>query len=100
MTKKTVTRQELADALSQEVGLNKQEAAKILDHTLNMMVDSIVDEGQLKLSAFGSFNVREKSTRIGRNPRTGVEVPITPRKTISFKASNQLKSRVEKKAAS
>lgn len=95
MTANTLTRQELADYISRDVGVNKLQASRVLDTTLELMIDSIVKEGQLKLSAFGSFNVREKSTRIGRNPRTGVEVPITPRRSISFRASNHLKQKVE-----
>jgi Bacterial nucleoid DNA-binding protein len=95
MTQQTLTRSEISEVLSNEIGVPKQHANTILDTALDAMIDSLVKEGQLKLSAFGSFAVRDKNARVGRNPRTGVEVTITPRKTISFKASTHLKDKVE-----
>jgi len=94
MTNTTLTRNEISEKLSKEIGIPKQQAGNILDITLNEMIESLAKEGELKLSAFGSFSVRQKSDRVGRNPKTGVEVTITPRKAISFKASNSLKTKV------
>lgn len=94
MTQKTLTRSEISEKLSREIGTTKQQASFVLDCALNEMIESLVQEGELKLSAFGSFSVRQKNDRVGRNPKTGVEVTITPRKTISFKASNTLKGKV------
>jgi integration host factor subunit alpha len=90
----TLTRNEISDKLSKEIGVPKQQASNILDTALNEMIESLAKEGELKLSAFGSFSVRQKRDRVGRNPKTGVEVTITPRKAISFKASSSLKGKV------
>ena len=94
MTQKTLTRNEISEKISREVNVTKQQAGIILDCALNEMIESLAREGELKLSAFGSFCVRQKNDRIGRNPKTGVEVTITPRKAVSFKASNALKGKV------
>jgi integration host factor subunit alpha len=94
MTQTTLTRSELADALSRDLSITRQKAMDILEHTLETMIKALEEEGELKLSSFATFFVREKSQRIGRNPKTGQEVMITPRKTISFKASHILKNRV------
>ncbi len=90
----TLTRNDISEKISKELNMPKLHAGNILDTALDMMIESLVADGELKLSAFGSFNVRQKRDRIGRNPKTGVEVTITPRKTISFKASEHLKSKV------
>ena len=94
MTTSTLTRNEISGKLSREIGVPKQQASNILDTALNEMIESLAKEGELKLSAFGSFSVRQKNDRVGRNPKTGVEVTITPRKAISFKASSTLKGKV------
>ncbi|NRA91052.1 MAG: integration host factor subunit alpha [Simkaniaceae bacterium] len=93
MTQTTLTRNEISEKLSREIGVPKQQASLILDTALNEMIESLAKEGELKLSAFGSFSVRQKNDRIGRNPKTGVEAVITPRKAVSFKASNTLKEK-------
>lgn len=90
----TLTRNEISEKIAREIGVPKQQAGNILDTALNEMIESLVTDGELKLSAFGSFSTRQKSDRVGRNPKTGVEVTITPRKTVSFKASDTLKSKV------
>ena len=90
----TLTRNEISEKISQELKMPKLHAGKILDTTLDMMIESSVTDNELKLSAFGSFSVRQKADRVGRNPKTGIEVTITPRKTVSFKASEHLKSKV------
>lgn len=90
----TLTRDEISNRLAKGIGIPKLHASNILDVTLNEMIESIVNDGELKLSAFGSFSVRHKEDRVGRNPKTGIEVRITPRKTVSFKASDCLKNKV------
>lgn len=94
MTGKTVTRADLADAVYENVGLSRAESSQLVDDIFDIMSDAIVREGVLKLSSFGSFVVRRKNERIGRNPKTGVEVPITPRKVVTYKASHVLKGRM------
>ncbi|MFN7709632.1 MAG: integration host factor subunit alpha [Holosporales bacterium] len=97
MSQRTLTRQELTDVLAVRVGLPRQKAGELLEAALDQMVDSLVKDGELKLSSFGSFAVRSKRARVGRNPKTGTEVTITPRRTISFRASHILKDRVERR---
>lgn len=94
MAGSTITRSEISEIIAKAVGVPKQKANDILDSTLNTMCESLVKEGHLKLSSFGSFTIRQKTKRVGRNPKTGVEVTITPRKTISFRASHLLKEKV------
>ena len=95
MTQRTLTRSEISDAIADKTGISRGDALNLLEKILEEMSLAIVKHGQLKLSSFGSFNVRSKSTRLGRNPKTGQEVMITPRKAISFRASHILKDRVE-----
>ena len=94
MTGRTVTRADLADSVYQRVGLSRQESAALVELVLREVSDCIARGENVKLSSFGSFIVRSKAERIGRNPKTGVEVPITPRRVMVFKASNVLKARV------
>ena len=94
MTDKTVTRMELSEAVFREVGLSRNESAQLVESVLEMMSDALVAGEQVKISSFGTFSVREKSARMGRNPKTGEEVPITPRRVMVFKPSNILKQRV------
>lgn len=94
MTGKTITRADLADAVYENIGLSRAESSQLVDDIFDIMSDAIVEEGALKLSSFGSFSVRQKNERIGRNPKTGVEVPITPRKVVTYKASHVLKDRM------
>ena len=95
MSEKTVTRADLADSVYESVGLSRSESSNLVDSVFDIMTDAIVDEGSLKLSSFGSFFVRSKSERIGRNPKTGVEAVITPRKVVTFKPSHVLKTRMD-----
>jgi len=92
MAEKTVTRADLADALYQRLGLSRSESADIVDSVFDEMSDALVEGENVKLSGFGSFVLRDKKERIGRNPKTGVEVPITPRRVLVFKASHILKN--------
>ena len=91
---KTITRADLAEAVYQRVGLSRTESAELVETVLTEISDTLVRGENVKLSSFGSFLVRSKSERIGRNPKTGVEVPITPRRVMVFKPSKIMKSRV------
>jgi len=95
---RTITRADLAEAVYQRVGLSRTESAELVETVLAEISDTLVRGENVKLSSFGSFLVRSKSERIGRNPKTGVEVPITPRRVMVFKPSNIMKSRVNGEA--
>ena len=90
----TVTRADLAEAVYGRVGLSRKESAALVEMVLSEMTDIILRGETVKLSSFGSFVVRSKGERVGRNPKTGVEVPITPRRVLVFKPSNILKARI------
>ncbi len=94
MAGRTVTRADLAEAVYQKVGLSRTESAALVEAVLSEMCDSLARGEMVKLSSFGSFIVREKGERIGRNPKTGVEVPIEPRRVMVFKPSNVMKARI------
>lgn len=96
MANKTVTRADLAEAVYQSVGLSRTESADLVERVLELVSDSLVEGKNVKLSSFGSFLVRSKNERIGRNPKTGEEVPILPRKVLVFKPSNVLKTKINK----
>lgn len=91
---KTVTRADLAEAVYRKVGLSRTESAQIVEMVLQEVCDAIVRGETVKLSSFATFQVRHKNERIGRNPKTGEEVPILPRRVMTFKASNVLKNRI------
>jgi len=90
----TLTRVDLAEAVYQRVGLSRKESAALVQAVLTELSDRLVAGESVKLSSFGSFVVRAKGERIGRNPKTGVEVPITQRRVMVFKPSNVLKARI------
>ena len=90
----TVTRADLAEAVYEQVGLSRNESSDLVESVLQEMADELAQGHSVKISSFGSFSVRQKAERIGRNPKTGVEVPISPRKVLVFKASNVLKEKV------
>jgi integration host factor subunit alpha len=90
----TLTRADLAEAVYKQVGLSRTESADLVELILGEISEAIERGENVKLSSFGSFIVRSKGARIGRNPKTGVEVPITPRRVMVFKASNVLKARI------
>lgn len=96
MAQKTVTRADLAEAVYEAVGLSRTESADLVERFLSIVSDSLVAGENVKLSSFGSFQVRSKNQRIGRNPKTGEEVPILPRQVLVFKPSNVLKSKINK----
>lgn len=90
----TVTRAQLSEAVYQEVGLSRNESAELVENVLDEIVDSLVRGDSVKISSFGSFQVRSKGGRVGRNPKTGEEVPISPRRVLVFRASQVLKDRI------
>ncbi len=96
MAQKTVTRADLAEAVYGTVGLSRTESAELVERVLELIADALIDGANVKLSSFGSFQVRSKNERIGRNPKTGEEVPILPRQVLVFKPSNVLKSKINK----
>jgi integration host factor subunit alpha len=91
---KTVTRADLCEAVYQKVGLSRTESAELVENVIDEICNSIVRGESVKLSSFGSFLVRQKGERIGRNPKTGEEVPISPRRVMVFKPSNVLKQKI------
>ena len=93
----TITRAQLTEAVYQEVGLSRNESADLVESVLAEMSDALVRGEMVKLSSFGSFQVRQKGQRMGRNPKTGEEVPISARHVVTFRASNVLKSKVDSK---
>jgi len=94
MSNRTVTRAQLSEAVYQEVGLSRNESADLLESVLAMVTEALVKDETVKISSFGSFSVRKKGQRIGRNPKTGEEVPILPRKVLVFRPSQVMKARI------
>ncbi|WP_310620512.1 integration host factor subunit alpha [Flexibacterium corallicola] len=94
MGNRTITRADLCEAVYQKVGLSRTESAELVEKVLGEISESLVKGDTVKLSSFGSFVVRSKGERIGRNPKTGEEVPISPRRVMVFKPSNVLKQRI------
>lgn len=94
MAAKTLTRANLAEAVYQEVGLSRSESAELVDAILAQISDLLISEGAVKVSSFGTFSVRQKGKRVGRNPKTGEEVPILPRRVLVFRPSQVLKERI------
>jgi len=97
MSGHTVTRAQLSEAVYQEVGLSRNESADLLESVLGQMSDALARGETVKISSFGSFSIRLKGQRIGRNPKTGEEVPILPRKVLVFRPSQVLKNRINEK---
>jgi integration host factor subunit alpha len=94
MAGSTVTRAQLSEAVYQEVGLSRNESADLVENVLAEISDTLVRGKSVKISSFGSFSVRQKGERKGRNPKTGEEVPIKPRRVLVFRASNVLKQKI------
>ena len=94
MNAKTITRADLCEAVYQKVGLSRTESATLVELVLKEITDCLERGETVKLSSFGSFVVRDKGQRVGRNPKSGQEVPIPPRRVMVFKPSNILKSRI------
>ncbi|MEO8530412.1 MAG: integration host factor subunit alpha [Deltaproteobacteria bacterium] len=94
MSDKTLTRMDLAEAVFREVGLSRNDSSNLVEAVLQEISDSLVQGETVKISSFGTFSIREKSARVGRNPKTGEEVPIKPRRVLSFRPSHLMKDRV------
>ncbi|MEZ5911918.1 MAG: integration host factor subunit alpha [Paracoccaceae bacterium] len=94
MGEKTLTRMDLSEAVFREVGLSRNESAQLVESVLQHISDALASGETVKISSFGTFSVRDKSARIGRNPKTGDEVPILPRRVLSFRPSHLMKDRV------
>lgn len=94
MSEYTVTRADLTEAIYREIGLSRTESGVLVESILDHIVNALIKGESVKLSGFGTFSVRDKSERMGRNPKTGREVPITKRRVLVFKPSNVLKERV------
>ena len=94
MSEKTLTRMDLAEAVHAEVGLSRNESADLVEAVLNHVSDSLVKGESVKISSFGTFSIRDKAARMGRNPKTGEEVPIHPRRVLTFRPSHLMKDRV------
>lgn len=94
MAEKTITRADLSEAVYQEVGLSRNESADLVESVLNEVSDALISGEIVKVSSFGSFSVRQKGERVGRNPKTGEEVPILPRKVLVFRPSHVLKHQI------
>ncbi len=91
---KTLTRSDLSEAVYREVGLSRTESADLVESILAHLSNALVDGDTVKISSFGTFSVREKGARMGRNPKTGEEVPIEPRRVLVFRPSHILKDKI------
>jgi integration host factor subunit alpha len=94
MAGQTVTRAQLSEAVYQEVGLSRNESTQLVETVLEEICQALVNGEMVKISSFGSFGVRRKGRRIGRNPKTGQEVPISPRRVLVFRASHLMKDKI------
>jgi integration host factor subunit alpha len=96
MANRTITRVDIVQALSDEIGLSLNDCSKLLERALCEIADALAKGERVKITGFASFFVHQKSERIGRNPKTGEEVPIPPRKVAVFRPSQMLKSRINR----
>ncbi len=92
----TLTRADLAETINRKMGLSRAESLDLVEEIVDKMCGAMSSGENVKISGFGSFVLRDKSERIGRNPKTGVEVAITPRRVMTFRASQLLKDRIAK----
>jgi integration host factor subunit alpha len=92
----TLTRADLAETINRKLGLSRAESLAMVESILEKMCGALAEGENVKISGFGSFVLRDKKQRVGRNPKTGVEVPITPRRVLTFRASQLLKDRIAK----
>lgn len=90
----TLTRADLAEALHHEVGLSRTDSSQLVEQILDGMCDALARGENVKISGFGTFVLRDKGERIGRNPKTGIEVPIAPRRVLTFRASQMMRDRI------
>ena len=90
----TLTRADLAESLHRQIGLSRADSSRIVEQILETMCAALSDGENVKISGFGTFVLRDKGERIGRNPKTGVEVPIAPRRVLTFRASQMMRDRI------
>jgi integration host factor subunit alpha len=91
----TLTRADLAETLNRQIGLSRADSAAMIESILEHMTAALIDGENVKISGFGTFVLRDKGERVGRNPKTGIEVPITPRRVLTFRASQGMRERVK-----
>ncbi len=91
----TLTRADLAEMLNRNVGLSRADSAAMIESILGHMTEALIEGENVKISGFGTFVLRDKAERVGRNPKTGVEVPITPRRVLTFRASQGMRLKVK-----
>lgn len=90
----TLTRADLAESLHRQVGLSRADSARMVEQILTRMCGALEQGENVKISGFGTFVLRDKGERVGRNPKTGVEVPIAPRRVLTFRASQMMRDRI------
>lgn len=90
----TLTRADLSEALHRQVGLSRADSSRLVEQVLDLLCDALAKGDNVKISGFGTFVLRDKGERIGRNPKTGVEVPIAPRRVLTFRASQMMRERI------
>ena len=90
----TLTRADLADAVHRDIGVSRADASRMVENILRYMCEGLSTGENVKVSGFGSFVLRDKGERVGRNPKTGVEVPIAPRRVLTFRASQMMRDRI------
>ncbi|MBA2934035.1 integration host factor subunit alpha [Sphingomonas sp. CGMCC 1.13654] len=90
----TLTRADLSDVVHREIGLSRADSAGMVEKVLDLMCEAMSNGENVKISGFGTFVLRDKGERVGRNPKTGIEVPIAPRRVLTFRASNMLRDRI------
>jgi len=90
----TLTRADLAEALHKQIGLSRADSARVVEQILAKMCEALSSGENVKISGFGTFVLRDKGERVGRNPKTGVEVPIAPRRVLTFRASQMMRERI------
>ena len=100
MSTSTVTRADLAEALYREIGLSRTESAGLVEAVIDKIIEALIRGETVKLAGFGTFTLRDKNERIGRNPKTGEEVPITSRRVLTFKPSQMMRDRIDSSLSS
>jgi integration host factor subunit alpha len=90
----TLTRADLSDEVHREIGLSRADSSSMVEKVLGLMSEAMSGGENVKISGFGTFVLRDKGERVGRNPKTGIEVPIAPRRVLTFRASNMLRDRI------
>jgi integration host factor subunit alpha len=90
----TLTRADIAEVLNRQIGLSKSESANVLESLLEHITDALEQGEHVKISGFGTFSLRDKRERVGRNPKTGIEVPIAPRRVLTFRPCQAMRGRI------